>query len=1160
MSTDQPSDALFAQFFDALPDSAFYLKSVRTDQDELIDFLVAYSNEKGRTLTKWLFQADVGERMFGGDSQRQAFLQPIFRQYGAVLQTGEPQEFNFLSPLGHGLVHVTRSRMGDGILVVVRNVNSRDQQPSIQPELADLLSGILEASLNGIIMYEAIRNESRAIVDFRFVRFNTAARQMMALTDAVVGKSMLDELPGVKEANLFDQFVRVVDSGYPARFETSYPKADGLCWYEMSVVKLGDGFVITFNDITQRKQAALEVERAARNNKQQADLLHSVLNNSPSGIKALEAVRDEAGQIIDFSVTVINKAGADVRERAISDLVGQRALATFPGLREAGLFDQYIQVVESGEPRHLQSIYYGDVWYTMDLSPFGDGLVVTYTNISDSKQAALKIEQQANFLNSVLDASSNGIIAGRAIRNADGDIVDFLIESTNRQAAKIVQLTVDEMLGHSDLELRPRLREAGIFDVYVKTLETGEPQFIETYYNDGRLDQWVNINTRKIGQDELVVTFASVTDFKRTQQALEEAAKDNKRQANLLNSILNSSPSGIMSLEAIRNEAWEIVDFWYVIGNASAGQLLGFPLETLLANSLLTNLPGTTESGLFSLYVQTVESGEPKRDVIRYNYDGLDNWFDVSTRQLGDGLVVTFSDVTEQKRASMDVEQTADLLQAIVNSSPTALVLYEPIRNHEGAVIDFSYKFANPVAAAATGRPLDYMQGNTLFSMFPVAAQQGFFDRLQAVLQTGELQQYEQHFLGDEVDLWAEITMVKQGTDVLTVFQYITELKRAQQQLERLTVELQTVIDTSQTGIFLFTPVRDETGDVVDFRFRVANRQLASYVGQSPETVIGALGSTWFPDYKTNTLFERYRHTYVTGETLRFDFHYDGSGIDVWLDIMSTKMGDEVLVTFGDYTPLKRLQKQLETSVVELQRSNKNLEQFAYVASHDLQEPLRKIQAFGDVIQSQYAPLLGPEGSDMINRMQSAAARMQVLIKDVLAYSRIATKREAIHSVNLNLLIQEVLTDLENAIAEKQASVLVDTLPKVNGDLAQLRQLFQNLISNSLKFVQTGRAERPKITITVKRVIGHQTTITVLPADLDREFHLIEVADNGIGFEPHHAERIFQVFQRLHSRSEYQGTGIGLAIVQKVVENHQGYIAAEGRPGEGATFRVFLPA
>jgi signal transduction histidine kinase len=520
-------------------------------------------------------------------------------------------------------------------------------------------------------------------------------------------------------------------------------------------------------------------------------------------------------------------------------------------------------------------------------------------------------------------------------------------------------------------------------------------------------------------------------------------------------------------------------------------------------------------------------------------------------------MVVTYDDVTKSRQTAAQIEQTADLLQTVIDNSPTAIVLYEPICNGQGQIVDFRYKLVNPVAATATGRSLAYMQGNTLFTMFPAAAQKGFFDKLVIVFQTGETQQYEHHFLGDDVDLWAEITMVRQGDDVLTVFQYITDLKRAQQQLERSTVQLQTVIDTSQTGIFLFSAVRDEAGDVTDFRFRMANRQLASYVGQKPEAVVGALGSTWFPDYKTNGLFDQYYKTYATGETQRFDFHYYGSGIDVWLDIMSTKMGDEVVVTFGDYTPLKKLQQQLEASVVDLQRSNKNLEQFAYVASHDLQEPLRKIQAFGDIIQGRYAPVIGNEGADIIRRMQSAAARMQVLIKDVLSYSRIATRREDVELVDLNRLMQDVLDDLEAAMNDKKAIVQVDALPTLTGDSAQLRQLFQNLLSNALKF---SRADQiPLLTITGRLVQGRDAALPVLPADASRPFHLIEVSDNGIGFEPHHAERIFQVFQRLHGRSQYDGTGIGLAIVQKVVQNHQGYIHAEGRPNEGTTFRILLP-
>uniref|UniRef100_UPI003B3A4F94 sensor histidine kinase n=1 Tax=Spirosoma sp. TaxID=1899569 RepID=UPI003B3A4F94 len=320
------------------------------------------------------------------------------------------------------------------------------------------------------------------------------------------------------------------------------------------------------------------------------------------------------------------------------------------------------------------------------------------------------------------------------------------------------------------------------------------------------------------------------------------------------------------------------------------------------------------------------------------------------------------------------------------------------------------------------------------------------------------------------------------------------------------------------------------------------------------------LGSRWFPDYKTNGLFDAYYRTYSTGESIRFDFHYDGSGINVWLDIMSTKMGDEVLVTFSDYTPMKQLQQQLERLVADLQRSNKNLEQFAYVASHDLQEPLRKIQAFGDIIQSQYAPSIGESGADMIQRMQSAASRMQILIKDVLAYSRIATKQETVKSVQLNELIDNVVSDLETAIQEKQATLSVETLPVLQGDPAQLRQLFQNLISNALKFTRIDESGvRPSITIKSRRVTGRDFPTLIPSSHADASFHLIEVIDNGIGFDQRQAQRIFQVFQRLHSRNQYQGTGIGLAIVQKVVENHHGYITAEGRPGEGATFRIALP-
>ncbi|MFD2570738.1 PAS domain-containing protein [Spirosoma soli] len=1032
MLTDQSASLQYLELLDSLPDAVVWTRALRDDEHRVVDFRVEYANRKSYENTRGLYVVGVGMTVLGDNMSHPAFTEPSFAELCEVLKNGQTHEHSSFDSTRNEWFFTHRTKLGDGVLSTIRNVPALKSAEQANLHQAQLLDGILDASLNGIIAYETIRDHQGNIIDFSFARFNRAAKKMLNLTDEVIGVSMLAQLDGVKEAGLFDKFVQVVETSEPTQFETPFPAGDGLLWYQMSVVKLNDGLVITFNDITESKQNEQNAEQQARENKRQADLINNVLNNSPSGIKAMEAVRDETGLIIDFVVMVINKAGADVRNREVSEIIGQRALAVFPGLHEAGLFDHYVQVAETNQPRHIE-VLYGDTWYDMAIAPFGDGVTVTYTDISESKQAALQIQQQAaenkrqaDFLNSVLDSSSNGIIAERAVRNEDGVITDFVIMSVNQRSAEFVQSTAEQLVGRSELELHPRMHQSELFEAYRKTIETGEPQFVEMHHYDGQRDHWANVNTRKLSDDE---------------------------------------------------------------------------------------------------------------------------------------LVITISNVSETKLAQQQIEQTAALLQTVINNSPTALVLYEPILNESGTTVDFRYKLANPVAASATGRSLEYMRNNTLFTMFPMAAQKGFFDRLRVTLETGELQQYEHHFKGDDVDLWAEITLVKQGNDVLAVFQYITDLKRAQKQLEQLTQELQTVIDTSQTGIFLFQPVHNEVGEVIDFRFRIANRQLASYVGQQPEAVIGALGSTWFPDYKTNGLFDSYYKTYATGESLRFDFHYYGSGIDVWLDIMSTKMGDEVLVTFGDYTPLKKLQQQLEASVIDLQRSNKNLEQFAYVASHDLQEPLRKIQAFGDIIRNQYASTIGDEGADIIRRMQSAAARMQVLIKDVLAYSRVATKRESIGLVDLGELMSDVISDLETAINDKKAIVTMQPLPSIPGDASQLRQLFQNLISNALKFSKTSEsAECPRIDITSRQVRGGDTDFDIVAADSDRLFNLIDVADNGIGFEPHYAQRIFQVFQRLHSRSEYQGTGIGLAIVQKVVENHRGYITAKGQLGIGSTFSVLLPA
>lgn len=238
---------------------------------------------------------------------------------------------------------------------------------------------------------------------------------------------------------------------------------------------------------------------------------------------------------------------------------------------------------------------------------------------------------------------------------------------------------------------------------------------------------------------------------------------------------------------------------------------------------------------------------------------------------------------------------------------------------------------------------------------------------------------------------------------------------------------------------------------------------------------------------------------------------------------------------------------QLEETNVNLQRSNQELQDFAYVASHDLQEPLRKIQAFGNLLEEEYAEKLG-DGRDYLERMRSAAARMSALIEDILSFSRVTTKARGFTAVDLGKVASEVIDDLETRIEDTGAQIQVGKLPVIDADAMQIRQLLQNLISNAIKFHRPGTT--PVVKINSRKEIS-QTT--------HRKHCILTVEDNGVGFDEKYLDRIFAVFQRLHSRDSYEGTGIGLAVCRKIAERHGGYITAKSKLNAGSIFIIELP-
>jgi len=347
------------------------------------------------------------------------------------------------------------------------------------------------------------------------------------------------------------------------------------------------------------------------------------------------------------------------------------------------------------------------------------------------------------------------------------------------------------------------------------------------------------------------------------------------------------------------------------------------------------------------------------------------------------------------------------------------------------------------------------------------------------------------------------------------------------------------ILDTMADALFVID---------AEARVRVTNDAVRRLFGYAEAEILGKTIDTLEyvdPEASTSrTLREMLRRAPIHDEERVFR-RKGGERIDVSISVSllserETEGGAVVIAR--DIRERKRVEAELRAFTVKLQESNRELEDFAHVASHDLQEPLRKIQAFGDRLKARYAEVLTGEGVDYLDRMLKAAGRMQALINDLLAFSRVTTKAQPFAPVDLGAIAQEVVHDLEERTHQTGGEVVVGPLPAVDADALQMRQLLQNLVGNGLKFHRPGVPPRVELS-------GSASNGTAE----------IVVSDNGIGFDEKYAERIFTMFERLHGRASYEGTGIGLAICRKIAHRHGGDIRASSRQGEGATFVVTLP-
>lgn len=516
------------------------------------------------------------------------------------------------------------------------------------------------------------------------------------------------------------------------------------------------------------------------------------------------------------------------------------------------------------------------------------------------------------------------------------------------------------------------------------------------------------------------------------------------------------------------------------------------------------------------------------------------------------GSIVFLEDKTARKEAEEALQVSKNLLSSVLISSLDGIMVFQSVRGEDHRLKDLEWVLVNPRAEEMLGYPAEKVVGHRLKRDVGDQTLLSLFDRLEAVTETGEPLSREVRVErgGGAVD-WFHITAVQVGDGLAVTYRDISESKEAERKLRESEARYRMLGENMMDLVCLHDP---------EGHYEYVSPSVRRILGYTPQALEGRTPYPFIhPDDAERLQSDDGDELFSGSPNAKVTYRMRTSGDTyIWLEtstkVISDAHGavDKLLTSSREVSDRVRAERAMSRTNRALEQRNRELQDFAYVASHDLQEPLRKIRAFADLLIEDFDDALDETGRYYLERMQDGAKRMSQLISDLLDYSRITTRAQPFEPVDLNEVMRHVISDLELRISDVEASIEVDDLPTIEGDQTQIRQLLQNLVGNAVKFYR--EEARPVVRITAEEVAPAPG-----PGDAQGRSVRIYVIDNGIGFEEKYLDRIFTPFQRLHNRSAYAGTGMGLAICRRIVERHDGQMTAESVPGEGSTFTITLP-
>lgn len=969
---------------------------------------------------------------------------------------------------------------------------------------------LFDGMTEGFALHEIICDEQGKPCDYRFLEVNQAFEKLTGLkrTD-VIGKRHNEILPG-DDPYWTEAYGAVALGGAPVHFENYSPALKQ--YYEVFAYSPAPKqFAVQFMKVTERKQ----LDEKLRESEQR---YRSLFEGMQEGFYLAHFIYDGDGNPCDFEYLDINPAFERIMGLPREKIIGRRAKDLVPNLKPEWV-EVLSKVERTGEPVHHVSYseVFGQYFEAFAFRPSEGQFAVLVTDISDHKEAEEKLLQQSRLIE----------LSYEPIFTWD---LEHGILTWNQGCEQIYGFSKDEAVGRSSHELL-KTRYPVPLESFMSELEssgswTGE---LNQRAKDRRE---VIIESRQqviktAGKQLVLETNRDITERKHAEETLRET----RARIDWLARFPEENPNPIARVA---------LDGRVLYYNPSAGNLHEWWSE-----------PGRLLPGqLIALVEQAVTQGSE----IDQDVPLGDKVYSISAIPLlEEGYVNLYGrDATRRKKAEDAQRQSEEWFRTTLASIGDAVVTTD----EKGMIT-----FLNPVAEKLSGWKRQEATGLPMQIVFPLVNEQTgqpAENPIDRVLQSGTVVGLANHTGlitrdANIIPIEDSASPIKdtsgQTLGVVMVFHDVTEKRLKETALHRSEALYRSIARNFPDGAVFVTDH--------DLRYLVIEGTIVEQMALSRERMEGHTIFEVLDPEMLALVVDRYRQA-LAGESLSVETSYRGrvlwsqylplrdeagavlGAMAMTIDITGRKQGEE---------SLREAEKLMKDYAQKLERSNRELQDFAAIASHDLQEPLRKIKAFSDLFQTHMQGRLDDQGKDYLERIQSSAGRMQELIESLLNYSRVTTKTQPFRPVDLHQITSDVISGLEVQLEQVGAQIQLGDLPGVEADPIQMRQLLQNLIGNALKFHRAG----------VPPVVQVTGCIVTSTDDHGSNVARIEVKDNGIGFEMKYLDRIFRPFERLHGRNEFEGTGMGLAICKKIVERHQGTITAQSIVGEGTTFIVILP-